>query len=115
MPPPRAAAISATADPASTGDPQTLAGLTQSLVTVTTPFPGPGAHNAFFVPSKSLASRRFDFLNVIAPLLPFVLGHGASFFDGFQDPPFDGCSAASSDFFTGGECTSFYYTIFLYS
>lgn len=34
-------------------------------------------------------------LNVVAPLLPFVLGHGASFSGGFQDPPFDGCPAAS--------------------
>ena len=45
----------------------------------------------------------FDFI-MIAPLLPsdwgffFVFGHGVSFFGGFQHPPVDGCSAASSNF-----------------
>ena len=58
---------------------------------------------------------RFDF-NVIAPRLPsrysfsFVLGHGVSFFGGFQQLPIDDCSAASCDFgvLAGDEHMSFY-------
>ena len=93
------------------------AGLVQSLVEVTAPFPGSWcAQDFIYALQEPLAGMWFDF-NMIVPLLPsrcdlfFVLGHGLSFFCGFQHPSVSGCSAASWDFdvLTGGEgCTSFY-------
>ena len=45
----------------------------------------------------------------------FILGHGVSFFCGFQHPPVNNCSAASWDIgvLTGVEQTSFYSTIWM--
>ena len=67
-----------------------------------------------------LAGVGFDFI-VFAPLPPsccsffFVLGHGLSFFGGFQCPSVECCSVASCNFGAlagGDEYMYFYLTIF---
>ena len=91
------------------------AGLSHSLLGVTAPFPGPGAHKVLFVPSQSLWQVLGLIFNAIAPFLPpccgfsFALGLGVSFFGGCQHSSFDGCSAARCDFgvLSEDECMSF--------
>ena len=81
------------------------AGLAQSSVGVTAPFPGSWCAQGFCLHPLSICGRyEVWFLNVISPLLPscwgfpFALGCEVSFSGGIQFSPVDGCSAAGCDF-----------------
>ena len=99
---------------------QSKAGLAQSLVGITTPFPWSwGAQGFFCTIGASLVGLRFYFKHNYTP--PTFLG-GASplhldwgiFYGGIQHSPVNGCSAVSCDFgvITGeDEHTSFYSAI----
>ena len=92
------------------------AGLAQSLVGVTAPFPGCWCPQGFVCAlQESLVGVRFDFKCEYTSCFgfSFVLGRGVSFFGEFQHPAVDGCSAASCAFgvLAEGELMSFYSTI----
>ena len=92
------------------------AGLAQSLVGVTAPFPGSWCPQGFVCAlQESLVGMRFDFKCECTSCFgfSFVLGCGVSFFGEFQLPSVDGCSAASCAFgvLAEGEHTCFYSTI----
>ena len=78
--------------------------LSQSLMGITVPFPGPWLHKVLLVPSKHLWSLLNLILNAVVPHLlsccgfSFTLGLGVSVLAGFQHSPIDGCSAAHGDF-----------------
>ena len=90
----------------SIGNPHSKAGLAQSLVGVTAPFPQSLYRQGFVCALQESLARMSLILNMIVFLLfsccgfPFALGHGVSFlfFGGFQHSPVNGSSAASCNF-----------------